>query len=84
MKCRTSKASLGHRLVVLVVADHPRQASEESTSVGGKCFRAKVLLPEPLGPMRMTRERLGILIVMGNPIHRQTKRCWKATGRDHT
>ena len=44
MKCSTSKASLVADLVVLVVGDQPRQASDESTSVGRKCLRANVRL----------------------------------------
>src|SRR5271157_114969 len=40
----------------------PRQASEERISVGLKWLRAKVLLPDPLGPIRTTRLSLGILI----------------------
>src|SRR5437763_1367455 len=39
-----------------------RQPSDESTSVGRKCLRAKVLLPEPLGPIRTTSDRFGIEI----------------------
>src|SRR5687767_12773496 len=38
----------------------PRQASDDSTSVGRKCLRANVLLPDPLGPIRTTRDRLGM------------------------
>jgi hypothetical protein len=46
-----------------VTADHmARQASEEIASVGEKCLRATVPFPDPLGPMRTTRERLGILM----------------------
>jgi hypothetical protein len=40
----------------------PRQASEERISVGVKWLRAKVLLPDPLAPIRTTRLNLGILI----------------------
>src|SRR5262245_32415233 len=40
----------------------PRHASDERTSVGRKCFRAKVLFPEPLGPIRTTRDSLGMEI----------------------
>ena len=42
-----------------------RHASDERTSVGRKCLRAKVVLPEPLGPIRTTRLRLGILMCIG-------------------
>src|SRR4051794_11657253 len=42
----------------------PRQASDDSTSVGKKCLRANVLLPDPLGPIRTTRDRLGMEIFM--------------------
>src|SRR5207248_2759522 len=42
----------------------PRQASDERISVGRKCLRANVLLPEPLGPIRTTRDNLGIVMFM--------------------
>src|SRR5262245_49943150 len=48
----------------------PRQASDERTSVGRKCLRANVLLPEPLGPIRTTRDKFGIEILM--PLPRQS------------
>jgi hypothetical protein len=47
-------------LAILRIPDG--QASEESISVGRKCLRANVLLPEPLGPMRMTKDRLGMVM----------------------
>src|SRR5438046_8122091 len=40
----------------------PRQASDDSTSVGRKCLRANVVLPDPLGPIRTTRDRFGMEI----------------------
>src|SRR5271157_319358 len=42
----------------------PRQASDERISVGLKWLRAKVLLPEPLGPIRTRRLSFGIDIFM--------------------
>jgi hypothetical protein len=36
-----------------------RQKSDESTSVGLKCFRAKVDFPQPEGPMSITSESSG-------------------------
>ena len=44
---------------VLVVADQGAEASEESTSVGRKCRRAKVDLPELETPIRTTSESSG-------------------------
>jgi len=43
---------------------NPRQKSLLSTSVGRKCFRANVDFPDPLGPMRTTRESWGIFTCM--------------------
>ena len=37
----------------------PRQESDERTSVGRKCLRAKVLLPEPLGPIEDDEGEVG-------------------------
>jgi len=42
-----------------------RQASDDTTSVGRKCFRANVLFPDPLGPTRTTSDNLGTVIFMG-------------------
>jgi hypothetical protein len=36
-----------------------RQASDDTTSVGRKCFAANVDLPEPLAPIRSTSENAG-------------------------
>jgi len=41
-------------------ATSARQASDDTTSVGLKCARAKVLLPAPDAPMSTTSERSGI------------------------
>ena len=41
-----------------------RQASDDRTSVGRKCLRANVLLPDPLGPIRTTRDSLGMEMCM--------------------
>ena len=60
------------RLVVLVVADHPPAGVRGEDSVGRKCLRANVLLPDPLGPIRTTRLSLGI----DSMIH------WLMTGRE--
>jgi len=44
----------------------PRQASEERISVGLKCLRANVLLPDPLGPIRTRRLSFGIdIFILG-------------------
>ena len=42
-------------------ATRPRQKSEEMTSVGLKCARANVDLPEPVAPTRTTRLSSGML-----------------------
>ena len=65
MKCSTSKASFVTAWLFSSSLTIPRQASDDSTSVGRKCLRANVLLPEPLGPIRTTRDRLGMEIFMG-------------------
>ena len=49
MKCKHLERIIRDRLIVLIVADHPRQASDERTSVGRKCLRANVLLPDRWG-----------------------------------
>ena len=64
MKCSTSKASFVTVWSFSSSQTSPRQASDDSTSVGRKCFRAKVLLPEPDGPMRTTSDNLGTAISM--------------------
>lgn len=50
------------------LVNSPQHTSDDSTSVGKKCFPANVLLPEPLGPVRMTKERLGIVMGMVDAI----------------
>ena len=67
MKRRTSKASLVMAWSFSSSETIPRQKSEERTSVGLKCFLAKVLLPEPLGPIKTTRLSLGMVINMERP-----------------
>ena len=53
------------REITLVEAIHEAireeiwQWSLDNTSVGRKCLRANVLLPEPLGPTRTTSDKLG-------------------------
>ena len=64
MKCSNSNASFVTVWSFSSSQTIPRQASDESISVGRKCLRANVLLPEPLGPMRMTKERLGMVMDM--------------------
>src|SRR5580704_9178056 len=64
MNRSTSKASLLTAWSFSSSLTIARQASDERTSVGLKCLRANVLLPEPLGPIRTTRDRLGISICM--------------------
>src|SRR5205085_3930113 len=44
-----------------------RKKSGERTSVGLKCRRAKVDLPQPDGPTRTTRQNSGRVIFIGNP-----------------
>ena len=55
MKWSTSKASFVTAWSFSSSLTIPRQASDERISVGRKCLRANVLLPEPLGPIRTTR-----------------------------
>ncbi len=62
MKCKTSKAALLTVWSFSSFETIARHASDESTSVGAKCFRANVLLPDPLGPMRTTKLSFGMLI----------------------
>ena len=62
MKCSNSNASFVTAWSFSSSQTIPRQASDDSTSVGRKCLRANVLLPEPLGPMRTTSESLGMLM----------------------
>ena len=59
MKCSTSKASLVAAWSFSSSETRPRQKSDDSTSVGLKCLRAKVDLPEPDGPIRTTSDKFG-------------------------
>src|SRR5580658_4163770 len=52
MKYRTSKASFVAAWLFSASDTKPRQKSDESVSVGRKCFRAKLDLPDPEGPTR--------------------------------
>ena len=45
-------------------ATSPRQTSDETISVGLKCRRAKVDLPEPDAPISITRENSGTVILI--------------------
>ena len=63
MKRSTSKASFVTAWSFSSSLTIARQASDERISVGRKCLRANVLLPEPLGPIRTTRLRLGMVIL---------------------
>ena len=58
-KCRISKASFVADWSLSSSLTMPRQASDERISVRRKCLRANVLLPEPLAPMRTTRDNFG-------------------------
>jgi hypothetical protein len=64
MKCSRAKASFVTARLFSSSLTMPRQASDDSTSVDKKCLRANVLLPDPLGPIRTTRDRLGTEIVI--------------------
>ena len=66
MKCRTAKASFVTVWLFSSSLTMARQASDDNTSVGRKCLRANVLLPDPLGPIRTTRDRLGIEIFIND------------------
>src|SRR5438477_562350 len=50
----------------------PRQASDDSTSVGRKCVRANVLFPDPEAPIRTTSDMFGILSSV-TPEYRQLR-----------
>ena len=59
MKCSTSKASLVAVWSFSSSETSPRQKSDEMTSVGRKCLRANVDLPEPDAPISTTSESFG-------------------------
>ncbi len=61
MNRSTSNASLVADWSFSSSATRPRQKSEEITSVGLKCARAKVDLPEPVTPTSTTRLSSGML-----------------------
>jgi hypothetical protein len=61
MKCSTSNASFVAAWSFSSSETRPRQKSDESTSVGLKCLRAKVDLPQPDGPTSTTSESSGIV-----------------------
>jgi hypothetical protein len=65
MNWRTANASAVALWSFSSSATRPRQKSEEITSVGAKCRRAKVLFPDPDAPISTTRLGSGssILIV---------------------
>ena len=60
MKCSTSNASRVADWSFSSSLTSARQKSEEMTSVAAKCRAAKVDLPEPDMPIRVTRQRSGI------------------------
>src|SRR5580692_4511299 len=62
MKCSTSKASFVAACAFSSSDTRPRQKSDESTSVGLKCVRAKLDFPQPEGPIRTTSESSGIVM----------------------
>src|SRR4051794_18674851 len=57
--CSTSNASPVAAWLFSSSLTSPRQKSDEITSVGLKCLRANVDFPQPLGPIRTTRESSG-------------------------
>src|SRR5262245_15642754 len=59
MKWSSSNASFVADWSFSSSATRPRQASDETISVGRKCVRANVDLPEPLAPTRTTSESSG-------------------------
>ena len=61
MKCSTSNASLVAAWLFSSSDTSPRQESDDSISVGLKCFRANVDLPEPDAPIRTTKESSGMV-----------------------
>src|SRR5260221_12506541 len=63
-KCKTSKASFVTAWLFSSSLTNARQASDDRISVGRKCLRAKVLLPDPLESIKATRLSLGMAIVM--------------------
>ena len=64
MKWSTSKASFVAAWSFSSSLTMPRQESDDRTSVGRKCLRANVHLPDPLGPIRTTRDSLGMVMFM--------------------
>ncbi len=60
MKCSTSNASFVTSRSFSSSETRPRHQSDDRTSVGLKCFRAKVDLPEPDGPTSTTSASSGI------------------------
>ena len=84
---------VGRRLVVLVVGHQPPAEVGREHSVGLKCFRAKVDLPEPEGPIRTTSESSGMRDLHGVSLDgRRRPSAWAAptsgssgpTGRKRT
>jgi hypothetical protein len=61
MNRSTSNASFVADWSVSSSATRPRQKSEEITSVGLKCARANVDLPDPVTPTRATRLSSGMV-----------------------
>ena len=61
MNCSSSKASFVAAWLFSSSDTMARQSSDDRISVGLKCFRANVLLPEPDTPMRTTMESSGMV-----------------------
>ncbi len=79
MKCSSSNAWLVTAWSFSSSPTIPRQASDDRISVGRKWRRANVLLPEPLGPIRTTRDNWGMVIDMiGMPSRSIRDRKWAA------
>src|SRR6266581_8463758 len=75
MKYSTSKASFVAAWLFSSSDTRPRQKSEERTSVGRKCFRAKLDLPDPEGPTRATTASSEIVSFISDQDARTEAEC---------
>jgi hypothetical protein len=66
MWCSTANASVVASRLFSSSLTSPRQKSEERTSVGLKCLRAKVDFPDPEGPTSTTRQSSGMVSFIEN------------------